>query len=188
MYLANLIKNVLTHNRSYKFITNVLDPNTIKVTYNLSIPNWVNDKEVLTQDNMSILYSRYTPEVPDNNIYVSHYVNNKNVDDDYPLVGNKKWFRVSKTYLVTDLIDKELIYYFYKESEKALAEIKSYILLQKIGDLSAQWEAVNTGKHSVTRKFNYGVSKMSYSKAITSNIISSNPPLEQPIDFNINAI
>jgi hypothetical protein len=190
MYLVELIKNHLKQNKSCRYLPKAIDNNTIQVVYNLSIPNWVNDKEVLTQDNMNIMYSKYIPSKENDYTEFHHhyYVTKKNADEAYPLVGNKKWFRVFKDYKVEDLINKDIMYYFFQEAELALREIKSYILLQKIGDLSGKWEAVNAGQpNNYPVRFNYAYSKMNYSTpSIEPCPIFKEE--EQPIDFNINAI
>ena len=190
MYIVELIKHHLKHNKSCKYLPKTINAETIQVVYNLSIPNWVNDKEVLTQDNMNIMYSKYIPSKEygyEGFHYLHHYVTKKNADEVYPLVGNKKWFRVFKDYKVQDLITKNITSYFSQEAELLLREIKSYILLQKIGDLSGKWEAVNVGQYYHSTKLNYAYSKISWPTPNTEPCLIVNEE-EQPIDFNINAI
>lgn len=117
----------------------------ITVEYRLSVPSWCNDAQYLgNNEKRSVLYARNKKYGND-----GARATCKNINDlDNCSISKNKFYTESHTYSIVDLIGKDLNDLFYKDYLDTFRELKSNILLEKIGDLSKQWDLLTSGKEN----------------------------------------
>ncbi len=117
----------------------------ITVEYRLSVPSWCNDVQYLgNNEKRSVIYAR-NKKYDNDGARVT--CKNINTLDRYGISKNK-FYTESHTYSIVDLIGKDLNDLFYKDYLDTFRELKSNILLEKIGDLSKQWDLLTSGKEN----------------------------------------
>lgn len=127
----------------------------INVKFLLSVPAWVNDKDLVKQDNHSVIYAG--SEKKGRNRFE---VKLSTLDLDYPIVGNNKYFAVTKFYKVEEFLNiSNIKTYMTEEREKIFRETRSNIILEQIGELTKKWNSVSEGKYFKSDKTNYGLNK-----------------------------
>ena len=142
MTVAQIIaKNLKSDYMNY--VCHSVGKENIEISYRLSIPAWINNTQVLKKANQHILYCG------NNKKHISQYrVFLPDVLKPTPSnLTNNKMLVEHKTYKVVDLLQEEHIHlYLTHEREKMFRELRSNILLEKIGNLTAKWNAVSEGK------------------------------------------
>ena len=117
----------------------------INVEYRLSVPSWCNDVQYLgNNEKRSVIYAR-NKKYDNDGARVT--CKNINTLDRYGISKNK-FYTESHTYSIVDLIGKDLNDLFYKDYLDTFRELKSNILLEKIGGLSKQWDLLTSGKEN----------------------------------------
>jgi hypothetical protein len=147
MYLEKIICNQLNTLKYLKATFSQLGK--IEIEYRLSVPSWCNDRKYLgTDEKRAVIYSRNKKY---NNPGVK--VNFRNYNElNNSHVSRNKFYTERYTYSVIDLIGKDLTDMFYKEYLNVFRELKSNILLEKIGDLSKQWDTLTSGKDVIVNE------------------------------------
>jgi hypothetical protein len=158
--ITNLIANQINFSKNKGYSARMYSNYEVKVTFNLALPMWCNDSELITQPNHAILYATNKKKnIP------RHYVTFFNKDESYPEVSNNKFLQISRIYNINDWIKSGENYLITLTIDRsnAFREIESNIILKKIGDLSAQWDGLTSGrsKHDVAPISNYGAAKFS---------------------------
>jgi hypothetical protein len=159
--ITNLIANQINFSKNKGYSARMYSNYEVKVTFNLALPMWCNDSELITQPNHSILYATNKKKnIP------RHYVTFFNKDEAYPEVSNNKFLQISRIYDINDWIKSGENYLITLTIDRAnvFREIESNIILKKIGDLTGQWDRLTSGKFKnpdPTCNINYGASKFS---------------------------
>lgn len=156
--ISGLLSQNINFNLGKIISCNQLGSDKLQIKYRLSIPSWIDDKTLVTQENHSILYSGNKKK----NIK-RHEVFLWNLDSNYPEIGNNKYFCYKKEYNIMDWVKPgfNILYFLKQEREAIFKELKANIVLEKIGHLSKQWQNLTDGKfqHSDQILVNYGKSK-----------------------------
>ena len=130
---------------------------TMSFRFSLPIAMTVNDKEILKLPTQRITYARNGKK----GIY-RYIVTLSNVNDGYPLVSNSKHFSEVVTFNLSDLVKQlDLKLFLIQEYEKLFRELKSELILQKIGELTKKWSEISAGKYPTIEQ-PYGQLKYSY--------------------------
>jgi len=159
--ITNLIANQINFSKNKGYSARMYSNYEVKVTFNLALPMWCNDSELITQPNHSILYATNKKKnIP------RHYVTFFNKDEAYPEVSNNKFLQISRIYDINDWIKSGENYLITLTIDRAnvFREIESNIILKKIGDLTGQWDRLTSGKlknPDLTCNNNYGAAKFS---------------------------
>lgn len=133
----------------------VYPDNRISVKFYLSVPAWVNDKDLIKQENQSIIYSCNKKMNTDR-----FEVKLATLDEDYPKVGNNKSFTYTKIYKAEEFLKiGDIKKFMTSEREKVFRETRSNILLEQIGELTKKWTDVSEGKFFKSEKKNYALAK-----------------------------
>jgi len=160
--ITDLIARQISFIKSKGYSARAYSNYEVKVTFNLALPMWCNDLDLITQPNHAILYATNRK----NNI-PRHYVTFFNKDEGYPEVSNNKFLQISRIYNINDWIKSGENYLHTLTNDRAdvFREIESNIILKKIGDLTGQWDRLTSGKfkHNVVYNLesNYGAAKFS---------------------------
>ena len=187
--ITNLIANQINFSKNKGYSARMYSNYEVKVTFNLALPMWCNDSELITQPNHSILYATNKKKnIP------RYYVTFFNKDEAYPEVSNNKFLQISRIYNINDWIKSGENYLHTLTNDRAnvFREIESNIILKKIGDLTGQWDRLTSGKskHDVfihPTNLNYGAAKFSakYYEAVIAESdcdkVDLNELVEQPI-------
>jgi hypothetical protein len=160
--ITNLIANQINFSKNKGYSARMYSNYEVKVTFNLALPMWCNDSELITQPNHAILYATNRKKnIP------RHYVTFFNKDEGYPTVSNNKFLQISRIYNINDWIKSGENYLITLTIDRAnvFREIESNIILKKIGDLSGQWDRLTSGKFknesSLISRLNYGSARFS---------------------------
>jgi hypothetical protein len=185
--ITNLIANQINFSKNKGYSARMYSNYEVKVTFNLALPMWCNDSELITQPNHSILYATNKKKnIP------RYYVTFFNKDEAYPEVSNNKFLQISRIYDINDWIKSGENYLITLTIDRANAfrEIESNIILKKIGDLTGQWDRLTSGKFKhpdLTCNNNYGAAKFSakYYEAVIAESdcdkVDQSELVEQPI-------
>lgn len=147
--IAGLIANKINFGNRGRFKACVKTTDSIVVTYMLSIPKWVNDKELIKSDREHIIYAK-TKRTNKFKVLFSE------IDNKYPLVGNNKYYCIERAYNVVDWLKfDDILGYVRSEREKIFRETKSNIMLENIGELTRQWNETTNGKYAKDERKSY---------------------------------
>jgi hypothetical protein len=156
--ITKLISNHINFSKNKAYNARAISNLEIEVTFSLAIPVWVKDDELIKEDNHSILYCQNVKNGIKRLLVTKQTAN----ESWYPPVSNNKFFRVKKVYNVKDWLtdDYNFTTILTVEREKIFREVKANILLEKIGQLTRDWNDVIDGTHNPWKTyFNYGFSK-----------------------------
>lgn len=162
--IENVICNMIRHTKvmSGCYGWDGWKPGEIEVTFRLSVPKWINDKEIIKTDNQFIQYAIKRDKESKQVTKIYHKVFLKNVDQLYPSVGNNKFFCETRRYNIIDFINerKDVIFFLREERRKIFRELQMHIKLEEIGEKTRQWEALSNGTYDNNIKLNYGMSRV----------------------------
>lgn len=155
----NLIANAINHTKNRCTRARNIGNNQIEVSYYLSIPIWIKDTDLIKDENCFIVYAANKKKKINKFIVDLKLAFHSNY---YPQVSNNKFFCYKQKYDVSNWLksDFDIQLFLSSEREKNLREIKSNILLEKIGNLTKQWNDVTSGKYPEKTLVNYGLSRM----------------------------
>jgi hypothetical protein len=167
--ITKLISNHINFSKNKAYNARAINNLEIEVTFSLAIPAWVKDHELVKEDNQSILYCQNVKKGIPNFLITKNNAN----DSWYPPVSNNKFFRVKRVYNVKDWLtsDYNFTSILTVEREKIFREVKANILLEKIGQLTKDWNDVVDGNYNPWKgNFNYG-----FAKSLTLRPIQDTP-------------
>lgn len=163
----NIKQLIINHIRFTKYIKAYSSPNSdeIEIKFLMSVPMWIDDKEVVKDPFHTMLYAGNRKK--NINQFEAKF---EDLSKGYPQVGNNKFFTITRNYKILDLLkdDKDIIYYLKQERTNAFREVKSNIMLQKIGYLTKEWDELTSGKESYLEKVKYSDTKFdrNYNKKV----------------------
>ena len=126
----------------------------LMITYRMSIPSWCNDNELIKSENWGIMYSKDSKLNTETTC-----ITFTNKDDDYHKVSNKKALQYHKRYNISDimLLEQDLFEYLTSEKESVFREVKANIVLEKVQDLTKEWDDLTSNKRKdYSKRPNYG--------------------------------
>ena len=145
MQLINYIaKSISCISKQIDCIPMTTQEDSVMVKYRLSIPNWVENKDVVKDGTQYVLYTanrkhRIAPYI------VWHHEINQNLPSH---ISNNKMLVNTVVYTVDELLKKpSIVTFINKEHDRLFREIRANITLQKIGNLTAKWNAITDGVH-----------------------------------------
>ena len=169
MILGLIINNINFSKGAYKYSAerfwtksdggtklNNTSSDTITIKFTMSIPNHINDKEMIKDSSMSIKYSK---NIKKNRRTFT--VTLENVDKPYPAVGNNKYLIIRRQYNIIDWIKNGVNFHAFLSAERELIfrEIRSNIVLNEIHELSKKWSDINDGIYNNGFQPVYALSK-----------------------------
>ena len=145
-----LIKNHINFqkNKSIRCEFDHNNVNNLKVKFILPIPNWLDNESLLkNEDNDYIVYAKKRGNNNDTESNSRFKITNKNLGDIVNIpYGRNKYLIKEKTYKSIELGNQNNLLDFLKtERNNMFREIKSDILLMRLGDLGKQYEALTGG-------------------------------------------
>lgn len=144
MIIERLITNYLNLNK--KYLSAKYNGDTIFITYRLSVPSWCNDNKFLSGNpNRKIVYAS-SKKYSSNTVTISH--NAELIDGSLP-IGKNKFYCETLNYPTDTFSKVDIDQFVYQEYQNVFRELNSNILLEKIGFLSKQFDAVTSGKNNV---------------------------------------
>ena len=133
--ITNLIANQINFSKNKGYSARMYSNYEVKVTFNLALPMWCNDSELITQPNHAILYATNKKKnIP------RHYVTFFNKDEAYPEVSNNKFLQISRIYNINDWI-KSGENYLTIDYSKLVP-----VLVEAIKELKAEIEELKRNK------------------------------------------
>jgi len=161
--ITSLVVNAINYNKNKTLSAKRVSNGVIEVSFRLSIPGWVNDKELIKEDCHSILYAK-------SKTGHRYLVNLANIDKGYPSVSNNKYFLITKKYDITTWLKEGTNYRYLltEERERIFRETRSNIILQQIGQLTNKWQTVSDGKFYLEQPSSLNYGQLKFSKEVNN--------------------
>lgn len=158
MNIINLVINSINRGMNPCYKARHALNNKIEVEFKLSVPKWFDDYEwIKNGKNHIVMYSN------SKKLTVSTFkVNIHNYYLGYPAVSNNKFLCYEREYDVKDWVTEpnfNFDVFLTREREMIFREIKSVITLEKIGELSKQYQTELNGEYHHPNDFNFAKTK-----------------------------
>lgn len=151
--ITNLVVNNINFSLNKTMRAKSVNNTDIEVMFRMTIPAYINDKDLIKNENHSVMYMSSKKLGTDR-----FSVTIKNMNDSYPRVSNNKCLCIKRRYNIIDWITSNSNYFdlLCKDRELAFRELKSNIILENIGELTKKWNASIEGSYYEDNRPAYG--------------------------------